>query len=801
MQHVHLVAEAALLTDGTVLIAGGYPDQAMGRTAERFDPLTNEWTLTGQMSVARAQPRVVVLHDGRVLVVGGYNEDDDRTPTRTGAVLAHRVASQQTDPATAELYDPVTDEFTQTGTLVGGERWGHVAVRLPDGRVLVAGGRNETEILRSAEIYDPTSGTWQPTADMAAERFWPNAVALPDGRVLVIGGSATNSDEIELMRGQTSVEAFDPSSEQWSTVASLNQPRWSGTATLLEDGRVLAAGLVADTNDPRTAEPGAEIYDPDADRWTMTRPMAQPVDYLSGAVRLRSGRVLFVKGQWLLSQVSPGPAAQVYDPTSGDWEAAPPPRNSGWAALVLLEDGRALYSFGYRGTELFIEAGLELTETPTPVPSATATPTPTETATPTITSSATPTPTISATPTVSNTPTITPTYTPSVMPTPTPPAYGFWSRTGPMVHTRFKCTATLLQDGRVLVAGGFTWDYDYPATAEIYDPENNAWEPAGEMSYAREWHTALLMADGRVLVIGGHDPTRGDIRSPFWPPPEVFDPATKTWSVLQTDMEGEFGTSQVLLPDGRVLLAGFFDGGYCRYHGNAVATTMLLDPTTGDVLPGPDMSVPRRMQWSASLDDGTVLLGGGMETHHVYDTPGGCYIAGVPQTAVEHFDPESGELRPLTAMPVKGSHTPRAVPWGNNNHQLVLPDGHVLVTNGLENPIAFSPSRDEWRSVAWGSVDRTNALATLLPNGLVLFVGGDGERRTAELYDPASDEWLWAAGPSQEYHALHNTATTLTDGRVLVVRASDPESGADAEIYTYARPVAGQVFAPAAYSR
>jgi hypothetical protein len=765
-------AQAVLLLNGSVLLAGGASDDS-GRRAEVFDPTTVEWTATGSMAVGRLDPGLTPLTDGRVLVSGGYN-------TAEGLPGVSTPAAGSLLPSTiAEVFDPESGSFSDTGRLVDGQRFGHAAVTMRDGRVLIAGGKNVGGPLASAEIYDPSTGLWRRTANMRAPRYRPGAVLLQDGRVLVAGGSATETASIDLLRGQTSVEAFDPQTEQWLPLHPMNEPRFWNSAALLDDGRVLVAGAILLTTNLNDTYPSAEIYDPATDSWTRTSPMAGPADYKSDLVELPGGRALFVSPKGILKRPF---EAQLYSPEDDLWHEAPQPQPRTSVSLAVLHDGRCLL-IGGPLAELFIEGQDQGTETPT----------------------ATPTPTLTATPTDTRAPTSSPppptgTRTPTATPTRTPPAYGVWSSTGPMLHPRYDHSATALRDGRVLVAGGAAPGGTYPKTAELYDPTTNQWSEAGEMNSARTWHTALLMADGRVLVIGGVDRTRGGGHQsdrPFWPPPEEFDPVSRTWSVGASDIQADYGSSRVLLPDGRVLLSGFVEAPYCSTFGDAVDRTVLFDPGTGGSAPGPDMHVRRTLQWSAELADGSVVLGGGLDMLIYPDAPWDCGIAPAPQRSVEAFDRTTGSLRQLAPLPEDPAREFFDIPSGASNHQLRLDDGRVIVTNGLYSPpLVYDPTQDTWSTLSWGSVKRTNPLAALLSGNMVLFVSGGSTDsptdRSAELYDPTTDAWLWAGDSGHFYTTVHATATTLQDGRVLIVGQNG------AALYQFGEPVRGRVYAPIA---
>ncbi|WP_437738870.1 kelch repeat-containing protein [Sorangium sp. So ce1335] len=177
------------------------------------------------------------------------------------------------------------------------------------------------------------------------------------------------------------------------------------------------------------------------------------------------------------------------------------------------------------------------------------------------------------------------------------PAADAWTSVAPATVRRFSHTATLLQDGRVLVTGGG----DDPTSAEAYDPAADTWTPVASMSSARAGHTARLLQDGRVLVVGGS--RDGMVLTTA----ELYDPASDTWTPAAEIAARRRGYGQaVLLADGRVLVAGNLDGPYSLDY-----TAELYDPATDLWSPGPAMDIPLAGHVAARLDDGRVLMIGG----------------------------------------------------------------------------------------------------------------------------------------------------------------------------------------------
>lgn len=255
---------ATLLSDGRVLIAGGFTKNGLTATAEVFDPSSQTFVLVGAMSVPRGGSTATLLQNGNVLLAGGG--DVDATPSAdlfnpatnqfspTGAMRAPRLAhtatllpdgkifivggaSAHTILSSAEVYDPAIGTFASAGSMKL-PRYKHASILLKDGHTLILGGSDERDwqgVYNGAEIYDWKSGKFTPIQAMASQRFkFPAAVVrLADGNILICGGNKT-------------IELFDFLMKRFQTVADLGEPRYYGTASLLNDGAVLIVGGYTD---------------------------------------------------------------------------------------------------------------------------------------------------------------------------------------------------------------------------------------------------------------------------------------------------------------------------------------------------------------------------------------------------------------------------------------------------------------------------------------------------------------------------------------------------------------------------
>ena len=305
---------AVRLADGHVLV--------LGDTVAELDPATGTWTVISQPVVARRSPAVALLSDGRVLVAGGTLPGDGG-----GRPLA-----------TAQLYDPRTDLWTDAGSMASARGFGHSATTLSDGRVLVAGG-TEFAGLPSAELFDPETGTWTLTGTLHEAHSGHSATLLRDGRVLVTGGSIYHEVAI------ASAEVYDPATGTWTLAASMPTERVGHAATLLGDGTVLVTGghLALMDDGPQAS---SERFDPVTGQWSDAGSL-HVGRYQHTATLLPGGWVLVAGGRTAADRTA---TAELYDPVAGSWTPASAMRQSrDGPVAVALPDGSVLVVGGNLG--------------------------------------------------------------------------------------------------------------------------------------------------------------------------------------------------------------------------------------------------------------------------------------------------------------------------------------------------------------------------------------------------------------------------------------------------------------------
>ncbi|MBI4480479.1 MAG: hypothetical protein HY651_10695 [Acidobacteria bacterium] len=331
---------------------------------------------------------------------------------------------------------------------------------------------------------------------------------------------------------------------------------------------------------------------------------------------------------------------------------------------------------------------------------------------------------------------------------------GTFTFTGEMVQNRYHHQAILLKNGKVLVTQGETGYCFFPpdsaiGTAEIYDPSTGAFSlTKGSMVSYQERSTATLLSDGKVLIAGGSSnacsgPTAAT---------QLFDPATETFTVV-----GPMGTARIdhtatLLPNGKVLIAG----GDC-YNGVGYATAEIFDPSSGTFAPTSPMNFGRRSHTATLLNDGKVLIAGGSEivdSFELYDPTTGHFAVGgtfyappLRHTATlladgrvlfyrgsstRMYNPAIGAFGP----PIASTRLFRGL---YDNTATLLANGKVLVAGGYPETATtelFDPVTETFTQEVSMTRQRMGHAAAPLPQGMVLVTGGIPNMIGAEIYDP-----------------------------------------------------------------
>jgi hypothetical protein len=289
---------ASLLADGSVLVAGGRGQSGLHVQTERYLPNEDRFVPGPPLNTAREAHSATVLPDGKVLVAGG-------------ASLAETFNS-------SEIYDPATAQFTIGPSMNFPHRF-HVATLLKDGRVLVTGG---IQLIGSGfgatpntDIYEPSTGRFQLGERMNNGRWLHTATLLNDGRVLIVGGRENNCNNNCRIYALSTAEIFDPATGLYTLTGSLHLSRYSHSASLLPDGRVLILGgqTFEDIGNTDVIATG-EIYDPGTGQFTPFGSMTGPRGGHT-VTQLNNGKYLIAGGYNVNG--APSLTTEIFDPGTG----------------------------------------------------------------------------------------------------------------------------------------------------------------------------------------------------------------------------------------------------------------------------------------------------------------------------------------------------------------------------------------------------------------------------------------------------------------------------------------------------
>jgi galactose oxidase-like protein/Kelch motif protein len=340
---------------------------------------------------------------------------------------------------------------------------------------------------------------------------------------------------------------------------------------------------------------------------------------------------------------------------------------------------------------------------------------------------------------------------------PSVPRVGTVAAAGAMLEPRSGHSATLLPDGKVLIAGGMRRNQDFYASAELYDPATGKFQRTGEMHQRRVGHIAVLLRSGKVLIAGGWVGQGGTDTA------ELYDPATGQFSPISKMNTRRGRPSATLLADGDVLIAG----GEERDN-ESQASAEIFHAKTLTFQPIASMHHARISHTATLLNDGRVLIAGG--------------YAGDVSASAELYDPAKGTFTETGSLGVaRCKHTAG-----------LLPDGRVLIAGGsdsrgwngnLNSAEIFDPHTGKFTATASMNDSRFKLPdeAVWLPSGRLLIAGGS---REVEIFDPATAKFSVVQGQlSDAWHFM--SETKLKDGRVLLAGGYPNNDHATAEAWIY----------------
>lgn len=340
---------------------------------------------------------------------------------------------------------------------------------------------------------------------------------------------------------------------------------------------------------------------------------------------------------------------------------------------------------------------------------------------------------------------------------------GRMTPTAPMSVARMAHTASVLRDGRVLVAGGFTSEESASRSAELYDAATGRFTPLPRMVAVRHSHSATVLLNGMVLLVGGYGAGNAVITGV-----ELFDPATNSFMPTGSLGAARAGHVAVLLDNGKVLIAGGVGPGWAF-----LASAELYDPATGRFARTGAMSVPRESHAAVRLRNGRVLIVGGHNGRR----------AGITlYTSAETYDAATGSFTPVGDLRIRR----------HKHDAVLLRDGRVLVTGGADERDSdgiydstelFDPASGTFTlgpSMRLGRYKHIGS-SLLLPNGDVLLAGGAAR---AETYDARLGTFTLVDG-ADALTGQFSAVAPLGVGGALITGGYGPANGPRAAAWVY----------------
>ena len=581
------------------------------------------------------------------------------------------------------------------------------SVLLNNGTVLIAGGQdNDGNSLASVEVYDPATGTFSVTGDMNSTRQSLTATLLESGQVLIAGGMEYYAHVL------TSAELYQPTTLTPTGLTSIMLSPESASLTVGSSQQFTATGTFSDNSSAilesatwSTSDPTVATVSNDASNYGNVFAVA------AGTVTVTACTGSICDSVTLTVT----PAITSLYPTSGEVSTSVTITGMGFGTT----QGTSAVTFN---TVLATPITWTATNITVPVPAGATTG--------------------NVVVTVNGVPSNGIRFTVVGAP-------GF--ATGTNLNTpRWGATATLLDNGSVLVVGGADANYNVLARSELYNPATGAFTTAGSLGTGRTGHTATLLGNGTVLITGGYDSNGNTLARA-----EIYNPSTSTFYGAGNLTTPRVNHTATTLKNGRVLLVGGMDN-----SGNVLAAAEIYDPAQGTFTATGSLNAGRQWHTATLLDSGAVLIAGGSDVN-------GNILAGA-----ELYDPTTGAFTVTGSLNVaRDPHTATLL----NNGMVLVVGGFDSSYNALASAELYNPAAGTFALTGSLHGARRSHAATLLNSGVVLIAGGydsDGNALdSAELFDPTTGSFAVTGSLNSARGSL--TAILLNNGTVLIVGGLD----------------------------
>ncbi|HSW55952.1 MAG TPA: kelch repeat-containing protein [Ignavibacteriaceae bacterium] len=330
-----------------------------------------------------------------------------------------------------------------------------------------------------------------------------------------------------------------------------------------------------------------------------------------------------------------------------------------------------------------------------------------------------------------------------------------------MSTSRASHTATILLDGKVLIAGGFNASGIALASTELYDPVSHSFTPIGSMNVPRLSHTATLLSNGKVLITGGYNGT-------YLSTAEMYDPSTGTFNIIGQMTMPRSDHVAVLLNNNKVLIVGGVSTGW-----TFLATAELFDLNNNTFTTTGNMTTARESHTITLLNNGKVLITGGHKDRRSAITI---------YSSSELYEPITGTFSATGNMTIRR----------HKHDATLLSDGKVLISGGSdERDDQGTYNSTEIYNIETGIFTtaanmnaaryKFNGTSVLLNNGQVLFMGGSG---VTELYNPGTNTFNTVTN-GLGVTRLFATTTLLKSGEVLLSGGYGTNIGASSKAWIY----------------